>query len=219
MPQEITGTPTTGLGVPTPTTGLLGVGIRRRTFSAMLEVLAGDVRRLSDSDLGIRQRIGIRRRISAALGVLPLVARRYLQSDQVAETRVLIRVGVLRTAFATGNLSRLAAELNILVQDFPLQTRGLIVRNTSPGQRERAKGLYRSTCMACHRFPDASAARPAPDLFAWAQHMSAVEFIARLLDGVHGTAYTSFNNPLSDAQIAALYSYFRHAPQTAETKH
>ncbi len=178
----------------------------------MLVVLAGDVRQLSTPDLDPRRRDGIRGHITAALGVLPLVARRYLQSDPAVNARVRLRMGALRTAFATNNLPQLGAEIKVLVQDFPLQTRGLIAQDISPDEMAYARRLYQSTCMGCHRFPDIGAARPAPDLFAWARHMPPVEFLARMIDGVHGTAYTSFNNPLSDAQIAALYRYFRDTP-------
>lgn len=208
----------TGPGVPTPVTGLLSVGLRRRTFSAMLVVLGGDVRQLSTPNLDTRRRNAIRGRISAALGVLPLVARRYLQSDPAVEARMHRRIGALRTAFATHNLPRLATQVKALVQVFPLQTRGLIAPNISPDEMAYARRLYQSTCMGCHRFPDPGAARPAPNLFAWARQMAPVEFLARMIDGVHGTAYTSFNNPLSDAQIAALYRYFRHTPH-ARPKH
>lgn len=206
-----------GRGRP-PALGLLAAGQRRRTFAAMLVVLAGDVRRLAALGLSPRHRAGVRSRIVAALGVLPLVARRYLQADGAREAATLARIQALRRAFAAGNRAQSAAEARALAREFPLHTRGLAPADVTPGQIRIAARLYRSTCMGCHRFYNTASARPAMDLFAAARRLPAAEFLARLIDGVHGTAFTSFANPLAQAEIAAMYAYFLKTPGLAEHK-
>ncbi len=199
-----------------PASGLLTTGLRRRTFAAMLEVIAGDTRRLLTPGLSPRHRTGIHARIAAALGILPLVARRYLQVDSARERVTLARLGELRRAFAAGKLARLAINVGVMAREFPLHTRGLMPTDVTPGQIRIAARLYQSTCMGCHQFHNATSARPAMDLFAAAHRMPPAEFLARMIDGVHGTAFTSFANPLAQAEIAAMYAYFIKTSEPAE---
>ncbi|HCA26396.1 MAG TPA: hypothetical protein DEP05_01900, partial [Betaproteobacteria bacterium] len=102
--------------------------------------------------------------------------------------------------------------------EFPLHTRGLLPADVAPGQIRIAARLYQSTCMGCHQFYNTASARPAMDLFAAARRMPAAEFLARLIDGVHGTAFTSFANPLAQAEIAAMAAYFLKTPGPSESK-
>lgn len=182
----------------------------------MLRVLAGDVERLAAPGLNERLATGLRRRIEGALGVMPLVARRYLQSDGAVEAETLARIEAARRAYRAGNLKRLSATVAGLVRRFPLRTRGLMPADVTAGQVRIAAGLYRATCLGCHRFYNTASTRPATDLFAAARRMPPAEFLARMIDGVHGTAYVGFSNPLSQAEIAALYAYFARTPEPRE---
>ena len=50
---------------------------------------------------------------------------------------------------------------------------------------------------------------PARDLFQMARQETVDEFLARMVNGVKGDATIHFANPLTDAQIGALSTFYR----------
>lgn len=204
-------------GAPPPTSAaacngapLLRTGRRRRTFAALLEVTADNLAHaLSGRGWFGRHRTGVFREVESELDVLPLTARAYLQDVPACETQVVHTLLATGKEFAARRYDPALARLRELRASFPLDAAGLSGCRAPRWQLRWAGRTYRQLCRGCHAYPDSRAPRPAPDLFRWARRLSAREFAARLIDGIHGTRFTRYENPFSPAELAAFADYFR----------
>jgi len=187
----------------------LQAGAARRDFAALLEVTRDDALRLVAGVPDAARRRGLHAKVGSALGVLPLAARAYLQSDARAEATALAELARAARAARASDWPRTAVALSVLCAAYPVSLAGLRPEDAAPNAVLAAGGSYRARCAMCHRVPAAHAELPAPDLARWARRMPAREFVARMIDGVHGTAFTGFENPMSDAEIAAFYAYLQ----------
>jgi len=210
MPLSAVPRPGGGADSPAPRAGLLlQAGSRRRDLAAQLEVARDDAMRLAGSGLNKPRRVGLEAKVRSALGVLPLTARAYLQDDGAAEASALATLKRAQRALQSRDWKRVAAVLSQLCSAYPLRLAGLRPGNAGPAAVAAAGRSYQHSCAMCHRYARPDSQLPAPDLFRWSRTLGARSFVARMIDGVHGTAFTSFENPLSAAEIAAFYAYFR----------
>lgn len=197
-----------GAGLP------LQVGATRRDFAALLEVTRDDALRLAAGRVSEARRRGLRSRLRSALGVLPLAARSYLQDDARAESAAVGGLAAATRALRAEDWSQVATALSAMCAAYPLSLTGLRAEDATAAAAAAAGRSFRASCGLCHRSSQPDAALPAPDLRRWARSMPAREFVARMIDGVHGTAFTGFENPLSDAEIAAFYAYLERPAAT-----
>ncbi|MHB8347919.1 MAG: c-type cytochrome [Acidiferrobacterales bacterium] len=185
-------------------------GERAQRFAVELTVLAIRSHRLLDTGLAPAQRARLRAKMNSALGVLPLLARSYLEErPRRGGRRLLAQLRRLRVAYAHRQLAAVTAELDQLSHRYPLDTRGLLPLPTAPLAMQAGRTLYRNLCMACHAYPDSGSPVPAPDLFAMARVLTPLQLVARLLGGVRGTPSTTLVNPLSNQNIADLAVFLR----------
>jgi hypothetical protein len=79
-----------------------------------------------------------------------------------------------------------------------------------------ARAIHETYCAGCHDGAGNGAADtllPARDLFQMARNEPPDLFLARLVNGVKGDASIRFVNPLTDAQIGALWRLYRGTPR------
>ncbi len=179
-----------------------------RNFTAVLQVLQGDVRRLEGADLPAVQRPAVEARVKSFLNVLPLMARKYLSADAGLEQATVLRLRKLAADYRQGRSEAFGRALDGLLADFPLDTRWLTRAPASGSQIRWAGSVYANQCISCHGYQAPKDRMPAPDLFAWAHEMKLKEFAARLIVGVRGTPKIGLRNPLTKDQMAALVAYF-----------
>ncbi|HKK14174.1 MAG TPA: cytochrome c [Gammaproteobacteria bacterium] len=185
---------------------------RRRDYAALLEVARDDARRLAARE----GRPGLAAKVRSALGVLPLTARVFLQDRPGLAARTAATLRSARRAGAGGDWDTVVETLTPLTRTWPLALQGLTPPAAGADQVRWARRAYEAQCAACHGGPGAGSAPAAPNLFRWARRLPARDFVARMIDGIHGTASVSFANPLSDSQIAGLYAYLRRRAGTGE---
>ena len=82
----------------------------------------------------------------------------------------------------------------------------------TPARLSEARAIHGTYCAGCHDGAGNGAADlllPARDLFQMARQETVDEFLARMVNGVKGDASIHFANPLTDAQIGALSTFYR----------
>ena len=185
-------------------------GERTQRFAVELAVLAIRSHRLLGAGLTSAQRVRLRAKIGSAIGVLPLLARGYLEEQRHANDRQLLaQLRQLQVMYAHGHIAVLATDIDHLSQHYPLDTRGLLPLPATPLALNAGRALYKNLCMACHAYPDPRSPAPAPDLFTMARTLPPLQLVASLLGGVRGTSSTTLVNPLSNQNIADLAAYLK----------
>lgn len=169
--------------------------------------MAGDVARVAAADLPGPQRQGLRARLAGAAASLPLLVR-----EAGGNAKSIKAARRVQAAVGSGDWPAAAAALDELVRRHPLGVAQLLAAAPDAGQVKVAADIHRQACAGCHEHPDPQAPLPAMDLFATARSQPAEEFLARLINGVRGTAALGYRNPFSDAELAALWAYYRGVP-------
>jgi cytochrome c553 len=85
----------------------------------------------------------------------------------------------------------------------------------TPARLSEARAIHATYCAGCHDGAGNGAPEvllPARDLFEMGRQEAADVFLARLVNGVKGDAAIHFANPLTDAQIGALWTLYRARP-------
>jgi len=181
-----------------------------RRLAAELLILRGDLGRLDEAGLSAQNRDGLRQRIAGALGLLPWLLRQ--SGDAAGAERLRAWQGrPLPEAAVRGVL---AAELDAEIAQHPIDTGAFLQPLPTPAHLREARAIHDAYCAGCHDgagngAPDA--ALPSRDLFKMAQEEAANVFLARLVNGVKGDAMLHFANPLTDAQIGALWTLYKTA--------
>lgn len=200
-----------------PTTGSAAQDEHNRRFAMELAVISGDIRLLRGGGMRPRHQQGLVDRITSSLGYLGLLARQARQTASAGRGPDPRRdLDQLRQAFFANDLEETAQRLQQLMQDHPLDTRGLVAPEVTASRLKQGRDLYRNTCRACHIAPDRERDNPARNLFIDAATMPEQEFIARLLAGVRGLPQTGLENPLADEQLRSLLAWFHHHSSTDE---
>lgn len=171
-----------------------------RRLAAELAVMAGDVRRLQADAGGPRERAGLVRRVGGALSSLPLLLRRANGDPRP--------VAAMRKSLARGDWPALAGILAQLKRRHPFDARPLLPAAITPEMLSLGDSIHRTTCAGCHEAPSQDSQLPAKNLAAQLAAMPREEFAARLLLGVRGDRTTSWGNPFSDLELAALIAWY-----------
>lgn len=175
-------------------------GEHERRLAAELVVMAGDVRRLLTDAGGPREREGLISRLNGALASLPLLLRRANGDPRP--------VPAMRKSLTRGDWSALAGVLALLKRRHPFDARPLLPAAITPEMLSLGDSIHRTTCAGCHDAPSQDSQLPAKNLAAQLAAMPREEFAARLLLGVRGDRTTSWGNPFSDLELAALNAWY-----------
>ena len=178
-----------------------------RRFPFELEILAANAHAILSPTLAERHKHALKLRITSSLGTLRILAREYIQANQLSNTDLLTSIDALRIDFKGGKLQRFATTSRKLADQYPAVLTGLLPADAKPKDVLSGRRIYQHLCMGCHENTDMSQASPAYDLFDMASTLPQREFIARLVCGVHGTPAVALHNPFNDAEIAGLATY------------
>ena len=186
---------------------VLCAGEHQRRLAVELALLAGDSRLLLDGALSPNKRAWIEGRISAEINLLPLLAR-YAEQERgeplIELSRAIDRLSQLRQQPAA--LQRAAMGLS---ERFPITFPVDLQRPLDSDQQARTESLYNRLCLGCHATPADERSVIVGTLGSFSRSMSDREWLARLLGGLRGDAYTGLENPFSDSDIARLFRYTR----------
>jgi mono/diheme cytochrome c family protein len=180
--------------------------------AAELLLLRGDLRRLdSRPALPPANREGLRQRIAGELGLLPWLLRQ--DGDPAGATR--LRPWQHRPLAGPAARRALAATVDTLLARHKLDRAAFLAPSPTVADLQQARAIYGVYCAACHQGMgngQPGATLPARDLFLMARREPRGEFLARMVQGVKGTAAIRFANPLTARQIGAMAVMFRRAP-------
>ena len=177
-------------------------------LAAELLIARGDLGRLGgEAALSPQNREGLRQRIAGALGLLPWLLRQ--AGDAGAADR--LRAWQQRSV-AGADGSKLIAELDAAIARYPIDRAAFLQPAPTPARLSEARAIHGTYCAGCHDGAGNGAPGsllPARDLFKMGRQEGADEFLARLVNGVKGDATVHFANPLTNAQIGALWTFYR----------
>ncbi|MFK5913711.1 MAG: hypothetical protein QM484_04980 [Woeseiaceae bacterium] len=183
-------------------------GEHQRRFTVELALVAGDSRLLAFVKLSKEKRRWIKNRITGAINVLPLLARYSFQESGQTNPELVIKLHDLKKLLDAPEkkLYKAAQSLANKYQiTFPLV---LLQKLNSTSKNQIAK-RYKKLCFGCHDVPSLESSVVIGGFASFSRSMSQEEWLARLLGGLHGDAYTGFENPFSDREVAMLFSYIR----------
>lgn len=180
-----------------------------RRLAAELLIVRGDLVRLgNDSGLSRANGEGLQQRIVGALGLLPWLLRQAGDAASAERLRAW-----QRRPFADADArNELIAELDSAIVRHRIDRDTFFEPPPTPARLGEARAIHRTYCAGCHDGTgdgDPSALLPTRDLFAMARREDPDLFLARLVNGVKGDEAIHFANPLTDAQIGALSTFYR----------
>ena len=180
--------------------------------AAELLLLRGDLRRLDSTPaLPPANREGLRQRIASELGLLPWLLRQ--DGDPAGAGR--LRPWQHRPLSDPAALKALAATVDALLARHKLDRAAFLDPPPTVADLQQARAIYATYCAACHQGMgngQPGAMLPARDLFLMARREPPDEFLARMVQGVKGTAAIRYANPLTARQIGAMAIMFRREP-------
>ncbi len=195
-----------GISLLIPAT-VFSAGEQQRRFAVELALIAGDSRLLDEGGVSAEKRHWIEGRITSSLNVLPLLARHALQEAGADDAMLLPQVRVLqRYAIGSSQLHEAAGELS---RRFPIQFSVDLKQPLDPQARSQTLLDYQQMCLGCHIAPAPDSSVVIGNFGSFARSMPDDEWLARLLGGLRGDPYTTYENPFSDAEIAAFFRYIR----------
>ena len=157
----------------------------------------------------------MRLRIESALTGVHWLAAEYssLTGDAIPNALIsrMIRAG---SAGEFGKVENLARDLS---SRFELNLSVFSSLRATEVDLDNAQEIHQNLCRACHQADVGSAEQlPAYQLAKMAKTMTPKEFLARLINGVRGTADTVLANPLTLGQVRGLMMFYRAAGAFAE---
>ena len=179
-------------------------------LAAELLIVRGDLNRLDDgSSLPQAHVRGLTDRVTGALGLLPWLLRQANDLDGATQLQAATGTGLINT-------------LDQLIARHPLDTTPYVADRLTPTQRRDAMLIHDTYCSGCHDGAgqgDEDVELPARDLSFMAREGPPVTFLARLINGVKGDETLLFSNPLTQAQITALWRYYQNRSHSSPQPH
>ncbi|MFK5986214.1 MAG: hypothetical protein QM479_12440 [Pseudomonadota bacterium] len=183
-------------------------GEHQRRFAVELAIAAGDSRLLLNSNkLSVGKQLWIKQRVIAAVQFLPLLARYYQQERHINDAQLDKKLHQLLLLLEQPQ--SLHAQLIKLSRQYPLNFSLIIPQKLDTLSLKKIAKLYNSLCIGCHLGVATDNSVVVGKLALFANTMDKDEWLARLIAGLHGDAYTRLENPFSDQQIALFHSYIR----------
>ena len=182
-----------------------------KRLAANLLVLQGDLKQLLKTDTSDIYSRSLSLRIEEKLGLLALLVRSANQQYSVSYIHNPEEFRQLLFLFNSSELKSLLNELEGLSLKYPLFLSPILQSSFPPEFFKKAEEMHRRLCSGCHSGAMAVNALPAFDLFRQSRSISRMEFVARILTGLRGDHLTSLQNPLTDAELSSLISYYRNS--------
>jgi len=177
-------------------------------LAAELLVAQGDIAFLESPDLPQPHRAGFTDRITGELGLLPWLL---IQAGD-REGAARIADWQARWTGADDQLGALNDALAALSERHPLDMSVLDAPLTHTSRAE-ARAIHEEYCAGCHDglgMGDPESELAGRDLFLMARREDRRVFLARLVNGVKGDESIGFVNPLTEAQIGAMWKFYTH---------
>lgn len=172
-----------------------------RVLAAELLILRGDIKRLtSQKSLSAPQRRGLNDRVKGSLGLLPWLLRK--AGDKAGASKLVAESAQRRA---------LTEQLNRLIARHPLKLATFPTKNVTLEKLNEARAIDQAYCASCHSGAgqgDASEPLPVRDLYLMAREDTPETFLARLVNGIKGDKTLLFTNPLTDAQLLAMWKLY-----------
>jgi len=195
-----------GIALLVPAT-VFSAGEHQRRFAVELALLAGDSRLLVEENLPAEKRQWVEGRVTSSLNILPLLARYYQQESGLDEDSPLDQVKDLqRLSIGSDALFKAAGEMS---QRFPIRFSVDLKQPLDALIKSEVVSAYQQMCLGCHIAPAPDASVVIGNFGAFARSIPDDEWLARLLGGLRGDSYTTYENPFSDAEISGFYRYIR----------
>lgn len=186
---------------------VLSTGEHQRRLAVELALLAGDSRLLLNETLTPDKRTWIAERVTGELRLLPLLARYAAQEGGGEQPGLAQKLDKLQQlGQQPEQLQRAASDLS---DTYPVAFAVDLQRPLSVSEQARSEALYNRHCLGCHVTPAGEHSVIVGTLGSFSRSMSDREWLARLLGGLRGDAYTGLENPFSDSDIARLFRYTR----------
>ena len=181
----------------------LGPLLDRYRYPAELLILSGDLRFLSSPELSEVERKGVNSRINSALGGLIWLNREWaIVSGEDLQTEAIQN---LISLWDLRDYSAMKQILMLLQKTAPLRSTIFQGQRATKSSQKNAQELHDTLCGVCHVHNYGVFHHlPAYDLWKISSRMSEGEFLARLLNGVRGTASNALANPLTVPDIQGL---------------
>jgi hypothetical protein len=179
----------------------------RRILAAELLILRGDLARFETPGLSRAHRAGLALRIEGALGLVPWLL---MQEGDVEPAAALAQWQGYDVA-GNGNASLLSLVEHIS-ERYPLGFGDAAPPRASAKALREARAIHETYCAGCHdgaASGDPDTPLPARDLFMMGRDEPPEIFLARLFNGIKGDETIAFENPLTDEQLLALWSFYR----------
>jgi len=202
------------LFVPTNLWALSSLEYDARLCSASIVVLEADIQKQLRLDTPETQKRWLYQRNSGSLSTLAWLCRRYAALHKLDGLQTRNKIEQLKNKVVAKDWVSVWNDLTALVNLMPLEIKSLKPENASADAIVEGGKIYSTYCSACHSRSTPDAIPPIFSLTEMARDLLAKEFIARMIIGVHGTPEIALQNPLSDADISAMYAYLRQKPPT-----
>jgi hypothetical protein len=190
-----------------PITSTAG-GEHQRRFSVELALVAGDARLLlTEKEMSPVQRDWIEARLHNSVNLLPLLARYYLQESGKTDAALIESLEKLQHLFH--ELQPLYDHAQSLAYQYPINFHAEITQSLSEEEKSKSAEIYLQLCQRCHLVPGIEKSVVFGELGSFARSMRPDEWLARMIGGLRGDSYTSYENPFSDIQISLLFRYIR----------
>ena len=189
-------------------------GEHSQRLAANLLVVQGDLKLLLKLDTSDYQRNSLSVRIEEKLGMLELLVRSANQNNQANYPQNPEEFRYLLLLFNSSKLKPLLNELESLSGKYPLVLSPILQSKFPPVFFKIAAEMHQRLCIGCHSGAMTKNSLPAFDLFKQSRSISRMEFVARMLTGLRGDRVTSLQNPMTDAELSLLISYYRNLPHT-----
>ena len=182
-------------------------GEHQRRFAVEIAIAAGDSRLLRNGNLSPGKYQWIQQRVTAAINILPLLARYFQQERGIQDQQLDKKLKQL--SLIVDNPQKLHPQLIKLSHQYRLNFPLIVPQKLDSLTIKNTTKLYNNLCLGCHLGVENDDSVVSGKLSSFAKTMDPGEWLARLLAGLHGDAYTRLENPFSDQQIALLFSYTR----------
>lgn len=188
-------------------------GEHQRRFTVELALVAGDSRLLAEQNDASSNKISkqkqqwIQSRLISSVNQLPLLARYFQQEKGTSTPSLLKQLQALKQQL--NNPTALRQQSLSLSKQYPVIFSLSLPQPLTAKTRKTVISRYNRLCLGCHFGPAGEKSVVIGDLASFARSMDNSEWLARLIGGLHGDAYTGLENPFSDQDIAQLFGYIR----------
>jgi hypothetical protein len=178
-----------------------------RLCTAGIVVLSADIRSLDSASRSEHELNWLNQRINGLSGTLGWLCLRFAALNNMDKNTVRQKFEVLSGHIRDQNWAAASSVITGLDRIFPLQVTSFKMEKLSKKAIKETKSVYLKYCHGCHVQSHPEQSPPIYSLVSMAKTSPQIEFLARMITGVHGTSDIALRNPLTDADISGIYHY------------